>query len=33
MDRTNLSVHMLKSGMTVTIDADQGFVFNGKVLN
>ena len=33
MDRTNLSVHMLKSGMTITIDVDQGFVFNGKVLD
>ena len=31
MDRTGLSVHMLKDGMTITVDADQGFVFNGIV--
>lgn len=31
MDRSNLSVHMLKDGMTITVDADQGFVFNGVV--
>ncbi len=31
LDRTNLAVHMLKQGMVVTIDASQGFVFNGIV--
>ena len=31
MDRTGLSVHMLKSGMVVTVDADRGFVLNGIV--
>lgn len=31
MDRTGLSVHMLKSGMVVTVDADAGFVLNGIV--
>ena len=31
MDRTGLSVHMLKDGMPITVDADQGFVFNGRV--
>lgn len=31
MDRTDLSVHMLKSGMVVTVDADAGFVLNGIV--
>lgn len=31
MDRTNLAVHMLKSGMVITVDADQGFIFNGIV--
>ena len=31
MDRTGLSVHMLKSGMVVTVDADHGFVLNGIV--
>ena len=31
MDRTGLSVHMLKSGMVITVDADAGFVLNGIV--
>lgn len=31
MDRTGLPVHMLKSGMVITVDADAGFVFNGIV--
>ena len=31
MDRTYQAVHMLKSGMFVTVDADQGFIFNGMV--
>ena len=31
MDRTGLSVHMLKSGMVITVDADRGFVLNGIV--
>lgn len=31
MDRTNQAVHMLKGGMLVTVDADQGFIFNGIV--
>ncbi|MBP3655656.1 MAG: pyruvate kinase [Clostridia bacterium] len=31
MDKFALSVHMLKDGMTVTLDADQGFIFNGIV--
>ena len=29
MDRTNLAVHMLKQGMCITVDADQGFILNG----
>lgn len=29
MDRSYQAVHMLKSGMLVTVDADNGFVFNG----
>ncbi len=31
MDRTGLPVHMLKSGMVITVDADSGFVLNGIV--
>lgn len=31
MDRTGLAVHMLKSGMVITVDADAGFVLNGIV--
>ena len=31
MDRTGLSVHMLKSGMVITVDADAGFILNGIV--
>ena len=31
MDRTGLPVHMLKSGMVITVDADAGFVLNGIV--
>ena len=31
MDRTGLPVHMLKSGMVVTVDAENGFVLNGIV--
>ena len=29
MDRTEQAVHMLKSGMTITVDADKGFIYNG----
>ena len=29
MDRTEQAVHMIKPGMTVTIDADKGFLYNG----
>ena len=29
LDRTEQAVHMLKSGMTVTVDADEGFIYNG----
>lgn len=29
MDRTNQAVHMLKQGMCITVDADQGFILNG----
>lgn len=29
MDRTEQAVHMLKNGMTVTVDADHGFLYNG----
>ena len=31
MDKFALSVHMLKDGMTITLDADNGFIFNGIV--
>ena len=31
MDRTGQACHMLKSGMLVTVDAEQGFIFNGIV--
>ena len=31
MDKFALSVHMLKDGMTITLDADKGFIFNGIV--
>ena len=31
MDRTGQAFHMLKSGMLVTVDAEQGFIFNGIV--
>ena len=31
MDRTGLCVHMLKDGMMITVDAAQGFIFNGIV--
>ena len=31
MDRTGQACHMLKSGMLVTVDAEQGFIFNGSV--
>ena len=29
MDRTNQAMHMLKQGMCITVDADQGFIING----
>ena len=29
MDRTYQAVHMLKSGMMITVDADEGFIYNG----
>ena len=29
MDRTEQAVHMLKNGMTVTVDAKEGFLYNG----
>ena len=29
MDRTEQAVHMIKPGMTVTVDADKGFLYNG----
>lgn len=29
LDRTYQAVHMLKSGMMITIDADEGFIYNG----
>ena len=29
LDRTGQAVHMLKGGMTVTVDADAGFIYNG----
>ena len=29
MDRTDQAVHMLKGGMTITVDADEGFIYNG----
>ncbi|MBQ9009609.1 MAG: pyruvate kinase [Clostridia bacterium] len=29
MDRTEQAVHMLKRGMTVTVDAEKGFLYNG----
>ena len=29
MDRTEQAVHMLQSGMTITVDADKGFIYNG----
>ncbi len=29
MDRTGQAVHMLKGGMTITVDADDGFIYNG----
>ena len=29
MDRTEQAVHILKSGMTITVDADKGFIYNG----
>ena len=29
MDRTEQAVHMVKPGMTVTVDADKGFLYNG----
>ena len=29
MDCTYQAVHMLKSGMMITIDADEGFIYNG----
>ena len=29
MDRTDQAVHMLKSGMVITVDADDGFIYNG----
>ena len=31
MDETQTALHMLKDGMTITVDADQGFIFNGIV--
>ena len=31
MDQTQTALHMLKDGMTITVDADQGFIFNGIV--
>ncbi len=31
MDKFALSVHMLKDGTTITLDADNGFIFNGIV--
>ena len=31
MDRSNQSFHMLKGGMLITVDADNGFIFNGLV--
>ncbi len=31
MDKFALSVHMLKDGTTITVDADNGFIFNGIV--
>ena len=31
MDRFHVSVHMLKDGTTITVDADKGFIFNGVV--
>lgn len=29
MDHTYQAVHMLKSGMMITVDADEGFIYNG----
>ena len=29
LDRTGQAVHMLKGGMTITLDADAGFIYNG----
>lgn len=29
MDHTYRRVHMLKSGMMITVDADEGFIYNG----
>ena len=31
MDKFALSVHMLKDGTSITVDADNGFIFNGIV--
>lgn len=31
MDRTEQAVHMIKPGMSVTVDADKGFLYNGVV--
>ena len=33
MDRTDQAVHMLKGGMTITVDADKGFIYNGVKMN
>ena len=30
MDRTDQAVHMLKAGMHITVDADEGFIYNGR---
>ena len=29
MDRSYQAVHMLKSGMMITVDANEGFIYNG----